>query len=133
VLKILKNDDEIIDVSEIKRYNIKKNDTVLIYTGWSSNRLKEKYFKKNPGLSMQAAEYLAGLGANLVGIDTPSIDPAFDKEFNSHKIFSAKSIPIIENLINLDKIHKDNFIFIALPLKLEKCSGSPIRAIALID
>ena len=133
VLKIIKNDYEIIDVDEVKKYNIRKNDTVLIYTGWSSNRLKDKYFKKNPGLSEQAAEHLATLGINLVGIDSPNIDPAFDQKFKSHKIFSARGIPIIENLTNLDKIHKDKFIFIALPLKLENCSGSPIRAVALIN
>ncbi len=132
VLKITKDDDENIEVNEIKKYGIKKNDTILIHTSWSSNRFKDKYFKKNPGLSKLAAEYLADLKINLIGIDSPSIDPAFDKKFNSHKIFSAKNIPIIENLINLGKIDKDDFIFIALPLKLKNCSGSPIRAIALI-
>ena len=132
VLKIIKNDDEIIDVNELKKYNIEKNDTVLIYTGWSSNKLKDKYFEKNPGLSKAGAEYLSDLGVNLVGIDSPSIDPAFDKEFSSHKVFSSKSIPIVENLVNLDRIKKDNFIFMALPLKLKNCSGSPVRAIAII-
>jgi kynurenine formamidase len=132
VLKIMKNDHEEIGVNELKKYNIEKNDTVLIYTGWSSNKLKDKYFKKNPGLSKMAAEYLSDLEINLVGIDSPSIDPAFDKEFSSHKIFSSKSIPIVENLINLDKIKKDNFVFIALPLKLKNCSGSPVRAVAII-
>jgi len=133
VLKIIKDDDENIDVNEIKEYNIKKNDTILIYTGWSSNRFKDKYFKKNPGLSKLAAEDLIDMEINLVGIDSPNIDPAIDTKFNSHKIFSAKNIPIIENLINLDKINKDDFIFIALPLKLNNCSGSPVRAIALIN
>jgi kynurenine formamidase len=132
VLKIIKNDHEDIGVNEIKKYSIEKNDTVLIYTGWSSNKLKDKYFKNNPGLSKMAAEYLSDLEINLVGIDSPSIDPAFDKEFSSHKIFSSKSIPIVENLINLDKIKKDNFVFIALPLKLKNCSGSPVRAVAII-
>ena len=132
VLKIIKNDHEYIGVNEIKKYNIEKNDTVLINTGWSSNKLKDKYFKKNPGLSKMAAEYLSDLGINLVGIDSPSIDPALDKEFSSHKVFSSKSIPIVENLVNLDKIKKDNFIFIALPLKLKNCSGSPVRAVAII-
>jgi arylformamidase len=132
VLKIIKNDNEDIGVNEIKKYNVEKNNTVLIYTGWSSNKLKDKYFKKNPGLSKMAAEYLSDLEINLVGIDSPSIDPAFDKEFSSHKVFSSKSIPIIENLINLDKIKKDNFVFIALPLKLKNCSGSPVRAVAII-
>ncbi|MBA3750191.1 MAG: cyclase family protein, partial [Nitrosopumilus sp.] len=133
VLKIIKNDDENIDIKEVRKYDIKKNDTILVYTGWSTNRFKDKYFKKNPGLSKQTAEYLMDLEINLVGIDTPNIDPALDKEFNAHKIFSSRGIPIIENLINLDKINRDNFIFVALPLKLKNCSGSPIRAIALIN
>ena len=74
VLKIIKNDNEDIGVNVIKKYNVEKNDTVLIYTGWSSNKLKDKYFKKNPGLSKMAAEYLSDLGINLVGIDSPSIE-----------------------------------------------------------
>ena len=133
VLKITKDDDEKIEVNELKKYDIKMDDTILIHTCWSSNRFKDKYFKKNPGLSNPAAEYLADLKINLIGIDTPNIDPGFDKKFKSHKIFSDKNIPIIENLINLDKIDKDDFIFIALTLKLKNCSGSPIRAIALIN
>lgn len=133
VLKIKKEDDECIDIEDLKEFEIKKKDTILIHTCWSSNRFINKYFEKNPGLSKTAAQYLSDLEINLIGIDSPSIDPAFDKKFSAHKILCAKNIPIIENLINLEKINKDNFTFIALPLKLKNLSGSPIRAIALID
>lgn len=108
-----------------------KNDTILINTNWVLNRSLDKYFYKNPGLSEAAAKYLAEAEINLVGIDGPSIDPATDHDFNSHRIFSANDIPIIENLINLDKLLK-KFTFVALPLKLKDCSGSPIRALAII-
>lgn len=132
VLKIEKEDDEKIEVSDLRNHDIMKNDTILINTNWVLNRSLDKYFNKNPGLSEAAAKYLAEAEINLVGIDGPSIDPATDHDFNSHRIFSANDIPIIENLINLDKLLNKKFTFVALPLKLKNCSGSPIRALAII-
>jgi len=39
----------------------------------------------------------------------------------------------IENLCNLDKLVGKRFTFIALPLKIRKGTGSPIRPVAIID
>ena len=132
VLKIEKQDNEKIEVGDLRDYNIMKNDTILINTNWVLNRTLDKYYKKNPGLSEAAAKYLAEAEINLVGIDGPNIDPADDHDFNSHGIFSANDIPIIENLINLDRLLNKKFIFVALPLKLKNCSGSPVRALAIV-
>jgi arylformamidase len=132
VLKIEKEDDEKIEVDDLRNYGIMKNDTILINTNWVLNRALDKYFNKNPGLSEAAAKYLAEAEINLVGIDGPSIDPATDHDFNSHRIFSANDIPIIENLMNLDKLLNKKFTFVALPLKLKNCSGSPVRALAIM-
>ncbi len=132
VLKIEKEDDEKIEVDDLRNYDIMKNDTILINTNWVLNRALDKYFNKNPGLSEAATKYLAEAEINLVGIDGPSIDPATDHDFNSHRIFSANDIPIIENLINLDKLLNKKFTFVALPLKLKNCSGSPVRALAIM-
>lgn len=132
VLKIEKEDDEKIEVADLRNYDIMKNDTILINTNWVLNRALDKYFNKNPGLSEAAAKYLVEAEINLVGIDGPSIDPATDHDFNSHRIFSANDIPIIENLINLDKLLNKKFTFVALPLKLKNCSGSPVRALAIM-
>lgn len=132
VLKIEKEDDEKIEVDDLRNYDIMKNDTILINTNWVLNRALDKYFNKNPGLSEAAAKYLAEAEINLVGIDGPSIDPATDHDFNSHRIFSANDIPIIENLMNLDKLLNKKFTFVALPLKLKNCSGSPVRALAIM-
>ncbi|CAN5642530.1 cyclase family protein [soil metagenome] len=132
VLKIEKEDDEKIEVDDLRNYDIMKNDTILINTNWILNRALDKYFNKNPGLSEAAAKYLVEAEINLVGIDGPSIDPATDHDFNSHRIFSANDIPIIENLMNLDKLLNKKFTFVALPLKLKNCSGSPVRALAIM-
>ena len=132
VLRIEKEDDEKIEVGDLREYNIMKNDTILINTNWVLNRALDRYFNKNPGLSEAAAKYLAEIEINLIGIDGPSIDPAIDHDFNSHRIFSANDIPIIENLINLDRLLNKKFTFMALPLKLKDCSGSPVRALAIM-
>ena len=132
VLKIEKKDNEKIEVDDLRDYNIMKNDTILINTNWVLNRALDKYFNKNPGLSEAAAKYLAEAEINLVGIDGPSIDPAIDNDFNSHRIFGANDIPIIENLINLDRLLNKKFTLVALPLKLKNCSGSPVRALAIM-
>jgi kynurenine formamidase len=39
----------------------------------------------------------------------------------------------IENLCNLDKIIGKRFTFVGLPLKIRKGTGSPMRAVAILD
>jgi len=131
VLRIEKKDDEKIEIDDLDNQQIMKNDSILINTDWSKYKNMDKYFTKSPGLSKAAAEYLAKIKINLVGIDSPNIDPASDREFSSHKIFSESNTPILENLTNLDKLLNKKFTLIALPLKLKNCSGSPIRAVAI--
>ncbi|HEU5119566.1 MAG TPA: cyclase family protein [Candidatus Nitrosocosmicus sp.] len=133
VLKIERKDNEIIEIDDLKNQQIMENDSILINTDWSKYKNMKKYFTKNPGLSKAAADYLAKIKINLIGIDSPNIDPASDGEFSSHKIFSENNIPILENLMNLDKLLNKKFTLIALPLKLKNCSGSPIRAVAIQD
>jgi kynurenine formamidase len=38
-----------------------------------------------------------------------------------------------ENLCNLDKLVGKRFTFIALPLRIRKGTGSPVRAIAVLE
>jgi kynurenine formamidase len=42
-------------------------------------------------------------------------------------------IYIIENLVRLEEIASSRFTFIGLPLPMVGASGSPIRAIAIVD
>lgn len=134
VIKVDKADNASIEIHDLDNHDINANDTILINTDWSNNSKLKKYFERNPGLSEEAAIYLADKRINLIGIDSPSIDPSYDTEFKSHKIFSNNDILIIENLTNLDKlVDKIHIKFIALPLRLNSCSGSPVRALAVVE
>ena len=116
---------------ESKNDKIPNNSTIVFSTGWSSNLKKKYYFEKNPGLSIDAAKYLANKNTNLVGIDSPSIDLGTDSKFSVHHILSKNNVLIVENLTNLEKIKTQNFRLVVLPLKLKNATGSPVRAIAI--
>jgi arylformamidase len=76
----------------------------------------------------QTIERLAGLGVQLVGIDTASIDPADSKALASHQVIRRLGLRVLENLV-LDDVPEGDYELIALPLKLVTADASPVRAV----
>jgi arylformamidase len=120
------------DIIRNSKYEIKEKDTVIFSTGWE-NQIKQKdnYVRNNPGLSKDAAEYLADKKVNAIGIDCPSIDIGINTSLIVHKTLLSNEILVIENLCNLYKFTNGKFRLLATPLKLAGASGSPIRAIGI--
>ncbi len=138
LIKIRKSADQAITKTDIERFEkkhgiIDDGSTIIFHTGWQKNLQKKSYFLRNPGLAVSAAKYLASKKINLVGIDSPSIDLGKDGKFSVHHILAKNGILIVENLANLEKIHSEKFHFIVAPLKLKNATGSPVRAMALVD
>jgi arylformamidase len=75
-----------------------------------------------------AARLLVEREVLLVGIDTPSIDKSDSKTLDSHKLFAAANVALLENLMLTD-VSPGSYELIALPLKLAGMDASPIRAI----
>jgi arylformamidase len=85
----------------------------------------------DPGFAAFAPEtiaWLASLGVTLVGIDTPSVDPADSKTLDSHQQLLRHDMRVLENLV-LDDVAPGDYELIALPLKLTGADASPVRAI----
>ncbi len=76
----------------------------------------------------EALEWLAARGVQLVGIDTPSVDPAESKSLDSHQQLARLNLRVLENLV-LDDVPAGDYELIALPLKLQGACASPVRAI----
>jgi len=151
--KALNNPDYQISIEDLKNWEEKENTNipdksiVLLQTGYSkyySNKLKylgtlergEKALKNLhfPGLSGEAAQWLIeNRNIHAIGIDTPSIDYGQSQYFESHVALLGKNIPAFENLTNLDQLPGKDFNIIALPMKIKKGSGAPLRIIALIN
>jgi len=81
-------------------------------------------------LSPALIEKLAGEGVRLVGIDTPSIDPAESKDLPSHAMVAAHDLAILEGIV-LDHVDDGVYTLIALPLRIEGADASPVRAVLL--
>ena len=76
----------------------------------------------------QTIALLAGAGVLLVGIDTPSVDPATSAELSAHRQLLQHDLRVLENLV-LDDVLPGDYELIALPLKLTHADASPVRAV----
>ncbi len=79
-----------------------------------------------PGL----ARALVAGGAQLVGTDSPSVDPFDSKELEAHGILVEGGVAILENLA-LEGVPAGDYVLVALPLKLTEADSSPVRAVLL--
>ena len=78
-----------------------------------------------------AKETLTLLATNnvaLIGIDTPSVDPADSQTLPSHQLLLAHDMRVLECLV-LDNVPEGDYELIALPLKLMRADASPVRAV----
>ena len=134
LLKIAKSSNQLITTEDIinSDTDIKENDSIVFSTGWEHNYNSDNYMSSNPGLSPEAATYLSNKKINAVAIDSPSIDSGIEQEFPVHQILLKNNVLIIENICNLTQIPKKILKLIAIPLKLQGATGSPIRALAII-
>lgn len=121
---------------EDKYVSIKKGTIVIFNFGWHKywalRPHGKKYLKDYPGISREVAEYLVDIGVKAVGTDAIGLDAYGTTEFPAHYVLLPSEVLIIENLTNLDSVPV-SFFFMAFPLKIKDGSGSPIRALALIE
>ncbi len=108
---------------------------VLLNTGLHQRHYpRDSVMHSNPGLTAAATHWLADRGSRLHGVEGPSTDRPNWAEFPSHRAARDRGITHVEWLCNLEElVGKGVFQFQALPLKFKNGSGSPVRAIAILD
>ena len=79
-------------------------------------------------LSPELIGVLFDQGVILVGIDTPSVDLAFDQKLLAHKAIYKHDMAILEGLV-LTKAPEGLYDLLALPLPIKGGDSSPVRAI----
>ena len=86
-----------------------------------------------PGLHPDAARWIvANRPVKAVGIDTASIDFGQSTLFESHRALFERNIPAFENLTSLERLPASGAFVVALPMKIGRGSGAPLRAIAIV-
>lgn len=124
---------------EVAALRIEPNEVVLFYTGHHAKyhgTAKYALDAQHPGPEKSVTEYLADKGVHLWGTDCCAADNPLDQRlyyFPSHEVLRDRNLMHIENLCNLDQVAGRRFTFIGFPLKIRNGTGSPIRAVAILD
>ena len=106
---------------------------VLLYTGhYGRSYGTDKWLTRYAGVSEEGAEWLASQGIVNIGIDAPSIDNPKDAKFSGHLVCRRYGITNTENLCHLDQVAGQEFLYMGLPLRIRRGTGSPIRAVAIM-
>ncbi len=151
-LSLLATTCVVIDISSHKEnhnYTISKNDLlsfeahygtipsdscVLFYTGWDTYWSKPKSYRNNhffPAIGQDALMYLLEQNIAGIGIDTLSPDRP-ESGFFAHNLLLNANKYILENVANIRHMPPTGGYIMALPLKIEGCTESPLRLVGLI-
>ena len=76
----------------------------------------------------ETIDLLASRGVQLVGIDTPSLDPQESKTMDAHHAVRRHRLAILEGIV-LDEVPAGDYELIALPLRFATLDASPVRAV----
>jgi kynurenine formamidase len=85
-----------------------------------------------PGIGEDAARLFAERKIAAVGIDTASIDHGPSKTFIAHQVLMGADIPAFENVTSMKGLPARGAFVIALPMKIGKGSGGPLRIVAVV-
>jgi kynurenine formamidase len=133
-----------ISVQDIQNYEteyglIPSHSLVIAFTGWSRFWMDPDAYRNKdatghmhfPAFSAQSAEYLLQRDIAGIAIDTLSPD-CMDPDFTVHNLILGKGKYIIENIADCSALPPKGSYAIALPLRIENGTESPMRIIALI-
>ena len=108
---------------------------VLVCTGHCKRFFgTPEYFTHFPGLSREAVGWLGDKGVKNFGVEAINPGHPDDKGFLAHVECRLRGMIHMENLCNLEEVvGKGEFVFMGLPLKIKKGTGSPMRAVAFLN
>jgi kynurenine formamidase len=129
-------------------------DVLYIYTGWgerwTDGEGAQRYYAGGPGLSVEAARYLAGKAITAIGLDSPFADAVPEGMLQGkaapaagtlpglpfsihHELLSQAGIHLIEN-VHLAELAADKVwtsCTLVLPLRIQGAVGSGVRPVAI--
>jgi len=105
---------------------------ILLFRAWPGHHTDEG-FMRCAGFSGAAAEWAVAKGIKALGCDLATPDDPRDMTRPVHLALLGQDILIMEHIANLEKLPVPRFQFVGLPLRIKGATGSPIRAVAIIQ
>jgi kynurenine formamidase len=136
--KPLKSDISIGDLEQAEKaagVTIKARDMVLLHMDFYRRCYgTEGYLTDFPGLTKESATWLGQKGISMFGVEAVSPGRPGRNNFEVHHVCRDLGFTHVEGLVNMEKlIGKGRFKFIGFPLKIKGGTGSPIRAVAMLE
>lgn len=132
---------ELQETAERAGIELQSGDAVLIRTGWLEDQAGKLAhtvnFNEEPGIDVDAAEWLAKAGITMVGADNYAIEAMPFPEgtiFPVHqRLIRDYGISLLEGLAlqAFADLEVPEFLFVAAPLPIVGGTGSPITPLAL--
>ncbi len=137
-----------IGIDDVKRayetagVSPQKGDMVCINTGWGRYFMTDnaRYLSGEPGLDVEAAQWLTGQDVVAIGADNMAVEvlpgtrhPEIMMPVHQHCLAEA-GVHLVENLV-LDELAEagiSTFCLVMLPVKLKGATGCPVRPVAMI-
>jgi len=88
---------------------------------------------QKPGLDESGSMWLVEKSIKIFGVDSPSPDNPASRTYPCHMMCRKYGITHYENLANLDQVVGMRFTFIGFPLCIREGTGSPVRAVAVLE
>jgi len=118
-----------IKPEELADHNIQRGERILFKTRNSARCWQTDDFAENfIYIAHEAAQYLASLGVQMVGVDYLSVGGSHVDGPETHQALLGGGICIIEGL-NLSQAESGIYDLICLPLRIVGGDGAPARAI----
>jgi kynurenine formamidase len=138
----------------LEKRGVLPGDVVYVRTGWSDHwrdpDTEKFYYAKAPGLSFDAAQWLAGRRIVVIALDTPFVDTVAEGQLQGkggpapgtppglpfavhHHMLSQAGIHLMENA-KLDELAADRVwtsCTMILPLREKGAAGSAVRPVAI--
>lgn len=133
--------DDLHDCAKSQSVTLKPGDVLLVRTGYGRLWQEEATYLQAAGMAKSGTIWAAEKQVVAVGADNMAWDVIGDRDpdtgatlFAHLHLLTQKGIYILENL-DLEELSQDRcheFAFVAVPLKFQGATGSPIRPLALV-
>jgi kynurenine formamidase len=106
------------DIENATEGNVRPGDILII---WGRYQPEER-----PRINLEAAEWIVAHGIKMLCFD--SVDGIDD---DAHDVILGNDVPLLEDIVNLHKVHRKRVFLIALPLPIEGLDSCPVRAVII--
>jgi kynurenine formamidase len=105
---------------------------ILLFRAWPGHHTDDG-FMRCAGFNGAAAEWAVAKGIKTLGCDLATPDDPRDMARPVHLALLGRDILIMEHIMHLQTVPVHRFQFVGVPLRIKGATGSPIRAMAIIQ